>query len=236
MRVLLNYANGKFLESQFKNSQSGLAAGFNVVYQMGVSDIEPWFSIVHNTILSEKRGAGYWLWKPYFIKRFLNPLTENDILFYSDSGAVFIRRMEPIFKAISEDDNGVIGFKLAGGHLENEYTKRDLIRYMEMENTEHQTSPQRMASFMCFRGTDFAKRLVSEYLELATNPHFVTDSPNKDGWVEPQFKGHRHDQSIWSLLTKKHNITILPDPTQWGIHHGENTDSDQFIIHTRDSR
>jgi hypothetical protein len=236
MKILLNYANGKFLESQFKNSQSGLAAGFNVVYQMGAADIESYFSIAHSDILSEKRGAGYWLWKPYFIKRILNTLSENDILFYADSGSVFIRRMEPIFQAVTSDPRGIIAFRLAGSHIEKEYTKRDLLKYMDMTAPEYSNTPQRMASFMCFRGTDEAKRIVSHYLETATNPHFVTDTPNKDGWQEPNFKGHRHDQSIWSLLTKKHDITILPDPTQWGVQHGENTENEQYIFHTRDSR
>jgi hypothetical protein len=130
----------------------------------------------------------------------------------------------------------VIGFRLAGGHIEKHYTKRDLLKHMDMANTDHADSPQRMASFMCFRGTDDAKRIVSEYLELSKTTHFITDTPNTDGWVEPNFQGHRHDQSIWSLLTKKHGITILPDPTQWGVQHGENTEEHQFIIHTRDPR
>lgn len=236
MRVLLNYANGNFLKSQFKNSQSGIAAGFNVVYQMGAADIESQFSIAHSDILSQKRGAGYWLWKPYFINRILNTLSETDILFYADSGSIFLRRMEPIFQAIRSEPSGIIGFRLAGNHIEKEYTKRDLLKYMDMISPEYTDTPQRMASFICFRGTDDAKRIVSQYLEAATNPHFATDTPNKDGWVDPNFKGHRHDQSIWSLLTKKHNITILPDPTQWGVQHGENKEDDQYILHTRDPR
>jgi hypothetical protein len=236
MKILLNYANGKFLESQFKNSQSGLAAGFNVVYQMGGSDIESCFSIAHHNILSEKRGAGYWLWKPYFINRILKNMNETDILFYSDSGSIFIRRMEPIFDAVTSDPRGIVAFELAGGHIEKQYTKMDLLKYMNMESSEYADSPQRMASFMCFRGTNEAKRIVSEYLELAKNPHFITDTSNQNGWVEPNFKGHRHDQSIWSLLTKKHNVTILRDPTQWGLHHNETTEAEVFIHHTRDSR
>lgn len=236
MKILLNYADGKFLESQFKNSQSGLAAGFNVVYQMSRNEISHVFIEQNKEIMSSKRGVGYWLWKPYFIKRILNTLSENDILFYADSGSVFIRRMEPIFQAVTSDPRGIIAFRLAGRHIEKEYTKRDLLKYMDMTAPEYSNTPQRMASFMCFRGTDEAKRIVSHYLETATNPHFVTDTPNKDGWQEPNFKGHRHDQSIWSLLTKKHDITILPDPTQWGVQHEENTENEQYIFHTRDSR
>lgn len=236
MNILLNYADGKFLQSQVKNSQTGLAAGFNVVYQMNRADIDPQFATEHSHILSQKRGVGYWLWKPYFIDRILKTMTENDILFYADSGSLFVRRMEPVFHAVRQDERGVLCFTLAGKHTERLWTKRDLFLHMGMYSSEYTDTPQRMASFMCFRGTDFARDLLKEYLCLATNPHLVTDSPNSDGWVEPDFKDHRHDQSVWSLLTKKHNITILPDPTQWGVQHGENTEEQQFLFHTRDPR
>ncbi len=236
MKILLNYADGKFLESQFKNSQTGLAAGFNVVYQMNRSEIDPDFYTRHSDILNQRRGVGYWLWKPYFIQRILKTMNNDDILFYADSGSVFVRRMEPIFNAVRSDERGVLCFTLAGKHSERLWTKRDLFLHMGMYSSEYTDSPQRMASFMCFRGTDFARELLTEYLYLATNAHLVTDSPNSDGWIEPDFKDHRHDQSVWSLLTKKHGVTILPDPTQWGVQHGENTEEHQYIFHTRDPR
>ncbi len=236
MKILLNYADGKFLESQFKNSQTGLAAGFNVVYQMNRSEIGEDFIQSNLQIMSSKRGVGYWLWKSYFINRILAGMGEHDILFYADSGSVFVRRVEPLFNAVMADPKGVIGFRLAGSHLEKHYTRRDVLNFMGMNISEHTDSPQRMASFMCFRGTDAAKQIASEYLSLCCNPKLIMDGPNDDGWKEPGFVDHRHDQSIWSLLTKKHGITILPDPTQWGLHHKETIEADVFINHTRDSR
>lgn len=236
MRILLNYADGKFLESQFRNSQSGLAAGFNVVHQMGRSEIDSDFAERHSGILSQRRGVGYWLWKPYFINKILTGMGSDDILFYADSGSVFVKRMEPIFNEIASDPVGVIGFRLAGGHTEKRYTKRDVFLHMDTNTHQYTDTPQRMASFMCFRGTDSAKKLAKEYLDLCCISHLIDDSPNTDGWAETDFVDHRHDQSVWSLLTKKHGVTILPDPTQWGVHHQENDDSHQFIFHTRDPK
>ena len=41
------------------------------------------------------------------------------------------------------------------------------------------------------------------------------DFPKTEGYdLQLEFKEHRHDQSIWSLITKKNKVTILPDPTQ----------------------
>lgn len=237
MKILLNYADGgKFLQSQLLNSQSGLAAGFNTVYHMNRNEIDAEFLKKNEEILSEKRGVGYWLWKPYFINKILQTMEESDILFYADAGSVFVRRMEPVFEAVISDPKGVVAFKLAGGHIEKRYTKRDVFKHMNLDHVDYTDTPQRMASFMCFRGTEYAKSIAKDYLDLCCDPHLLTDTPNKDGWIEQDFVEHRHDQSIWSLLTKKHNVTILSDPTQWGVQQAENSQEEQYIIHTRDPR
>lgn len=237
MKILLNYSDGgKFIQSQLMNSQSGLAAGFNTVYHMNRSEIDSDFYRKNSGILNEKRGVGYWLWKPYFINKILGFMGKDDILFYADSGSAFVRRMEPVFESVMSDPKGTVAFRLAGGHIEKQYTKRDVFKHMNLQASEYTDTPQRMASFICVRGTDYAKALAKEYLELCCDPHLITDTPNKDGWIEPGFVDHRHDQSIWSLLTKKHEVVILPDPTQWGVQHGENGQEHQYLIHTRDPR
>jgi hypothetical protein len=203
---------------------------------MGRADIDPQFYSEHKEILDQKRGVGYWLWKSYFITRLLSGMGENDILFYADSGSYFVRRMEPVFAAVAADPLGVVAFRLAGGHLEKTYTKRDLFLHMGMNEPQYRDTPQRMASFMCLRGTNTARKIAKEYLNLCCNPHLITDTPNQDGWVEDGFVDHRHDQSGWSLLTKRHGVTTLADPTQWGVQHGENTEEQQFLVHTRDPR
>lgn len=234
-RILLNYASGgRFRESQIKNSQSGLLAGFNVVYQMSDKEIDATFREKNNTILSSKRGAGYWLWKPYFINLLLRDMNENDILFYADAGSVFVRELQPLFDKILSDVNGVGCFSMAGGHLEKLWTKRDVITYMEAD--KFADTPQRQASFMMFRGTDYAKKFAAKYLDLCCNYTLISDDQNIHGWNEPDFQEHRHDQSIWSLLTKIHGIHTISEPTQWGQQHGESKPEDQFLVHTRDPK
>jgi hypothetical protein len=144
--------------------------------------------------------------------------------------------MEPIFEAIQKDRSGIMAFNMSGGHLEKHWTKRDVFRTTDTDSDAYKNTPQRMASFIVARGTAFAKCLIREYLNLCCNPHLITDTANVDGWVEPDFKDHRHDQSIWSVLTKKYEVATLPDPTQWGLHHKETTEENLFIHHTRDSR
>src|SRR6476661_7378060 len=96
-KVLLNFANEPYRESQRLNTQTGREiAGFDEVISYGPEDL-PWdFSRQNAHILNQRVGAGYWLWKPYFVLRTLEELAEGDILFYCDAGSYFISSIEPL--------------------------------------------------------------------------------------------------------------------------------------------
>jgi hypothetical protein len=58
---------------------------------------------------------------------------------------------------------------------------------------------------------------VTEWLTYAQDSRAITDDANVLGLPNyPEFHDHRHDQSILSLLAKKWNLTLYPDPSQWG--------------------
>lgn len=40
----------------------------------------------HRLMKTVQRGYGYWLWKPYIVKKQLEKMNDNDILIYADSG------------------------------------------------------------------------------------------------------------------------------------------------------
>ena len=52
--------------------------------------------------------------------------------------------------------------------------------------------------------------------------------PNYEGFIE-----NRHDQTIWSLLTKKHGILSFRDPSQYGDGAKEKEYSDDVRIRSR---
>ena len=61
---------------------------------------------------------------------------------------------------------------------------------------------------------------VSQWLTYAQDSRAITDDDNVLGSSNyPDFRGHRHDQSILSLLAKKWGLTVYPDPSQWGRSH-----------------
>ena len=89
--VLVNYANKLFSRAQKKNAESGLnIGGFDQIISYSPTDIDQDFYIKNRKILNQKKGNGYWIWKPYFIKKTLEKLNYGDYLFYCDSGSYFI--------------------------------------------------------------------------------------------------------------------------------------------------
>ena len=81
--ILINYANAIFRKSQLKNSKTGIEfGGFQEVISYTPKDIDLEFRAQNTTILKQERGDGYFLWKPYFIKRALDLLDDGDFLVF----------------------------------------------------------------------------------------------------------------------------------------------------------
>jgi hypothetical protein len=216
MKVLLNYANWRFRELQEGNSASGLAVGgFDSVLAFGPEDIEPAFAARCQHILRQERGNGYWLWKPYFISRTLATLAEGDVLFYCDSGAHFVASIDPLIDLCHRTEQDVIVFELP--FPERQWTKRDAFVLLGCDSPKFTDTPQRLASFSLWKNSPQSQLLARQWLELAQDERVLTDLPNQCGLSDyPDFREHRHDQSLFSLLTKKHGLGAFRNPSQRG--------------------
>jgi hypothetical protein len=70
-----------------------------------------------------------------------------------------------------------------------------------------------MATILYLKKCPNTKKIVDEYYDTALNsPHLFSDDYN-DYKRTSSFKDHRHDQSILSIIRKKHGCVILPDET-----------------------
>ena len=217
--VLVNFASRAFVQSQRLNALSGEAIGrCDRVESFGPRDIDRRFRRRNPDILGNGRGAGLWLWKPYFVHRVLRDLDEGDWLFYSDSGALFIDSVHPLVDFASERDLDVLAFELL--FLERQYTKRDTFLLLGCDEPRFADTRQRLASFSLWRASSSALSLAQKWLAVAQDERALTDldnclgKPNYPGWIE-----HRYDQSIFSLLTKKAGMPAFRDPSQFGMAH-----------------
>ncbi len=180
-----------------------------------------------NFILNNKRGYGYWLWKPYIILKTMEKMNDGDILLYLDSGCeIDYRRKDnflPLFEQIQKDY--IIGTHgLKHGWWEKEWNKKDILISMNMLNDNILDSAQRQAGTNMYLKCDKTLNLVKEWYQIACsdNYHLLDDSPSREPNLS-SYKQHRHDQSIFSLLTKKYGLYSNTHDLENIISHYRNT-------------
>ena len=236
MTLLINYANKIYRKSQKLNSKTGLEIGmFDKVISYMPEDIDNEFYQKNKKILNQKIGNGYWLWKPYFIKKSLALLDEDDFLFYCDSGAYFINPITPLTQIMIKTGLDIMSFELT--YKEKQWTKRDAFLLMDCDSEKFTETKQRLASFSTWRNSEFTLEFVNEWLHFSQDERIITDLVNQMGYTNYDgFIEHRWDQSIFSMLTKKYDLPLYRDPSQYGNglrHFYSNSEYDQLIVHTR---
>ena len=164
-----------------------------------------------NFIENNPRGYGYWIWKPYIILKTMQKLNYNDIIMYSDSGSVInpngFKRIKHYYDILNSYD--MICFQIK--HDEIKWNKKDTVDYIfnifgnsnyNLLNTKQITS-----CAMLLRNNEKTFNFMKLWYNISLNYHFIDDtlsnSPNFKEFIE-----HRHDQSIFSLLTKLYGMNI----------------------------
>jgi len=215
-KYLISFANDIFYESQKRLGVSALKFGIDEVVPYNDKMLRKTdFYKQNKHILKQKRGSGYWLWKPFIILEAMAMAQEGDIIVYSDSGIEVIADLSPLFKICAEQ-NGVMLFN-CGGHLNKKWTKRDCFVLMNCDSELYWSGEQALGSFQVYIKNKNSAGFLKKWLSFCLNKHIITDIPNVGELTNfTEFKDHRHDQSILSILAIKYNIKLFRDPTQWG--------------------
>jgi hypothetical protein len=218
MKILFNYAHNRFLNSQINNSETGLkVGGFDRVYQFRFNDIDTEFYKKNKHILDQPRGAGYWLWKYYFAVKLLNDpaISEEDIIFYCDSGSEFINSINPMVEVFNRDNLSIMTFLQL--HKSSFWTKRDAFVYTNSDEPKYTDTGQRVGGFFMFKKDKTSIKFFNELLKYGQDYRIITDSPNECGLPNyPNFRDHRHDESLISIMAKKYGLYPYRNPCQFG--------------------
>jgi len=172
----------------------------------------------HKDLFANERGFGYWLWKPYIILKTLNKLNEGDLLFYVDAGTTIVEHRDYRFRAYCDilvnSDTPVITFSIH--YFERLFHKMEVLKRFELDGITLDKNENFLNSntveggiFMC-RKSAYSLSFVKEWLNLMTENNYAltTDESIYEVQVEG-FAGHRHDQSILSILSKLRKANIL---------------------------
>lgn len=217
-KILINYADDNYKKTQKVNSWTGInIAKFDKVYSFSPKDIDEEFYNANKKILDIKRGNGLWLWKPYFIYKVLLSSHEGDIIFYCDSGAFFIRKIEGVIDSMKKEEKiWVSDIPL----LESCFTKPKCFELLNCTSDDIKYSNQIQGTFFMAVCCEESKRFVKEWLEACRNYDNLEPEGNLNcnKRMGKEFVVHREDQSLLSILCKKYNIKPHLDPSQRGRH------------------
>ena len=212
--VFINFATG---------SEDYMAAGnrlLNQAKQSNLFDKLQLFTVkdLHNDktfwskhskfIENNKKGYGYWLWKPYIILKTMNTMKDGDVLLYADSGCEINYKNSKEMNLLKNYFNIVKKDKIIYSDTRKKeyiWSKMDLIKKLNMDNNKYTLSNQREATTILFFNCNKTRAFVNEWYKICCNYHLIDDTPsiskNLEGFIE-----NRHDQSVFSLLTKKYNF------------------------------
>lgn len=199
----------------------------------------------HKKFTKNKRGFGYWIWKPYLILQHLSQLDTGDYLIYCDSGSTInVEGYESVKKYFHLLENfDMIFFRIR--HDEKKWNKMDSVLntlaknaknrenvniYEKINHIFNQDSKQRTSGLIILKKTLNSQNFIQKWYELCVEKNYenVDDTPSI-AQNHPEFIEHRHDQSIFSVLSKFFESGICIDDNY-------SDEKDDFIMETGQKR
>lgn len=218
MIVAVNYADKSFKKAQRLNSKTARQWGADKVIEYGPEDIDADFRERNKEILNSARGGGFYLWKPYVFRKAYEEIQEGDYLIYTDSGSIYVNKIQYFIDCMEKEHVNIMIFSLQNELLEKKYTKRDTLLLTNCDEEKYINTPQSIGGYMICRKSPEVEAFFDEVLKYAQDIRAISDRPNELG--SPNYEGfvdHRHDQSVISLMSKKHEIKRFRDPSQYGL-------------------
>jgi hypothetical protein len=177
------------------------------------------FVSLYNFFKLYPKGYGYWIWKPLLIEAVFNSFPDYTGVVYADSGCELNilgrERLNEYFK-ISKL-NGVLSFELSG--LESDFTHPKLFGDLGFKIIH--TQRQVMATTFVIRNEPNTRKFLLDWFQLMSKENFKyllgEDGPLKDpDPIEfPNYRAHRHDQSIFSNLVNLYGFSKIREESEW---------------------
>lgn len=215
--VLLSYADGDtvYFKNQNALNLSALNRGIDHVHTYRRCHMDKDFFDTHQHILTQKRGAGYWLWKPYFILKTMRMYDDDATIIYADSGVIFSKDLELFFRdLISHDRIMVSQGKSAplSRHLKKEAQEKLSI----FEDSSVLKGENIWGFFLVLKNTKENRDFIEAWLKLCCDGDLLTDDPFDLNLQAKEFEYHQHDQSLLSVVLAhktqdfQRNTKIIP--------------------------
>ena len=212
--VAISYSNEIYQRQLQLNKKSALEVGeVDEFYSYGPDDVDPIFREKNKNILSRRRGNGYWLWKPYIInKTMIEKLNYGDYLIYADACVLYMNSSRFLVNFLKEHKAKM--WTHISYYKEYMFSKRDAFILLDADSPYYAQTGQYFATYQIYQKAPSTIKIVQEWLQYGQDVRIITDDKNRLGKKNyPGFKENRHDQTIISLLIKKHGEANSGSPS-----------------------
>ncbi|WP_142804404.1 hypothetical protein [Tepidiphilus sp. J10] len=176
------------------------------------------------------RGYGYWVWKPQIILQTLRQLRDGDILHYCDTGCHLRQqgklRLLDYIDIVNRSSTGILAFQAVppsfhdGRRLpdlrEKVWCKADLAEFFGVRANENiMNAPAIGAGIFFIRKCRSSLELIEKWQQVYRSGFSLVDDSPSLLPNPPEFKDHRHDQSIFSILCKLAGVETVSAYEYW---------------------
>ena len=246
-KYFLTFANTEYMNTDRIANQICALDTFDTILQMNETHIPEYIEKHSEFIKSNPPGYGRWIWKPKIILDTLFKMSDGDILVYSDAG-MYVNingkdRLLEYFDKLQTKD--VVVFSTNYEYKARSFVKNDAIMsyYPEFHDFNNNAC---YAGLIIMRKTQNSVSLISDWLDLCENHHFIDNSPSTLYEEHDKFMGQDADNGLFNLCICKHRDiieTIAPDEINVYIgelqaHHALNAeytviDIDWSVLHDK---
>lgn len=214
MRCLVTFGSKKYGKAVYLLAKSALAT-------KSVDKVVAWnekqlrktsFYKENRSVLNQKQGAGYWLWRPYVILNELKKLKDGDFLIYSDANVFALSPMTRLYELCAEND-GILLFSNVPQTIEC-WCKRDALVLMRADRPAIYKDYEISTVLSVWQKTPRVLAFLDEWLKYCCDDSVLEDMPNTQGLENhPMFVEHKHDRAVLSVLAalsgiKRHRLPL----------------------------
>ena len=177
---------------------------FDSSFAYGPEHLNKEFVREYKEILNKEKGGGFWIWKHQIIKQEISNLKEGDILVYSDAGSSINlnarKRFDEYIEMLNSSEYSMLRFRL--NEIEKYWTTKEIFDYFKIKlDSEHANSEQFLAGHLFIKNNKNLKEQLKIFDNLLSQDRYLITDAYDENQID-DFIENRHDQSIFSLISK----------------------------------
>lgn len=154
--------------------------------------------------LNLRRGAGYWIWKPYLIFKVLMEVQEGDVVMYSEFAAEFKQDLAPTFSLPDAMNQDVVFFEHPHGEEGGPryWSKGDVLTIMDCYNNScTEEAPHVTTAYSVWKKSEESVLLASYWMSYMEDPRVATDLGDTLGFPNLLYRTGEHQESAVAGIT-----------------------------------